>query len=84
MPTVKGEVLTMFEAAAGEQDRQILRVVAVAVAQIAPEENHRVVEERHGVFVRLLQSLEELVELLELCQFQIAELGELVGSVAVV
>ena len=48
---IERQVLPVFEAAAGQQDRQVSGVVAAGVAQVAAEQHHRAVEQGFVLFL---------------------------------
>ena len=59
---VAGEVTTMLEASAGEEDGQIMPVVRVGVAEVTAVKNHGAVEQGFVGFLLRFESIEETVE----------------------
>ena len=74
----------MFEPAAGEQDGEVLDRMATAVAEVAPQEDRRPVEQVGPVFLRLLQLREQFAEGLHRLLFHDLQLGEFARLLAVV
>src|SRR5262249_38221304 len=69
-----GLVLTVLEAAAGEDDRQVGVDVRIPVADAAAMEDHRAVQERAAVrLFNRSQLVEEMGELLHLVQLDLHE-----------
>ncbi|HUR55093.1 MAG TPA: hypothetical protein VMZ71_13250, partial [Gemmataceae bacterium] len=59
---VEAQVLPVPEAAAGQEDREVLDRVAAAVPKVAPEVHHRPVEQRRAVLPRLPQLRQEVAD----------------------
>jgi len=74
---IKGEVLTVLEAAAGENDRHVPCVVTTGVAKVADEENHRLIEQARSRLAGNLEFHEELAQDIDLCFLDGRELAEL-------
>ena len=76
--------LQLARRAAGEDDRQRIEVVLVAVAQAAAVEHHRVIEQRAVAVGRRLQLLEEVAEHLHVIAVDHGELVHVLALVRVV
>ena len=74
----------MTEAATGEDERQVLVAVRVGVAEAATVEDLGAVEEVAASFAGIAEGREHLAEHGQLGFLDLAELGDLVGLVAVV
>ena len=80
---VEGEMLAVLEAAAGEDEREIRRVVGVRVGEVRAVEEHRVVEQRAVGFLHARESIEQAREAAELRFLDLLQLGDLRLVVAV-
>ena len=67
-------MLAVLESAPREEDRQVLRVVVVAVAEIRAVEDDRAVEQRLAVLLHRGELPQQLCQLLELGEFEALEL----------
>ncbi len=81
---VEGEVLAVFEAATGEDEREVLVAVGVGVAEAASVEDLGAVEQAAAGFVDGLKRFQEIAEGRHLGFFDLLQLSDLVGFVAVV
>ena len=70
-------------AATGDEDREIVVVVAVAVADAAAVDDHAAVEERAIPFARPIELLEEIGKLLDVEAVDLLDLRLLRGVLAV-
>jgi len=59
---VEGEVLAVLEAAAGDEDRHVLVVVAAGVAEVASEHDDGAIQQRAAFIARVLQLREKFAE----------------------
>src|SRR6185436_18153085 len=57
---LEGEMLAVLETTTGEENRQVLRGMAAAVAEVAAQENGRAVEQIRAVLLRLLEPGEQV------------------------
>ena len=80
---VEGKMLTVFEAAAGEDEGEVLVAVGVGVAEAASIKHLRVIEQRAAGFGDVAEGFEEIGEGLHLGFFDLLQFGNLVGFVAV-
>jgi hydrogenase nickel incorporation protein HypB len=80
---VKREVLTVAEASSSEEDREVDVAVTVGAPHAGPVENLGPVEEGFGTLVRLGQGGEEAVQRIELALLVALQLGDDLGTVAV-
>jgi hypothetical protein len=82
---VEGEVLAMFEAAAGEENGQVGAVVDVRIAEVAAVEDHRLIQQACAIGGRCGgESGEEIAQVTHLLEVHFFEFGELFLRLAVV
>lgn len=81
---IEGQVLTVLEATTSEEDREVSGGVAAAVAKVTTKEDGGAIEQAVAVFLRLLQSGEQVAHGLHRFQFDDPELSEFAGVLTVV
>src|ERR1041384_3730962 len=54
---IEGQILSMLEAAAGQQNGEVLHIVIAGVAQVAAEEHHAAIQQRFTLFLGCVQLL---------------------------
>jgi hypothetical protein len=79
---IKGEMLTMAETTAGEQDGQVLGGVAAAITEVAAEEDGGAVEQGSACIFGLTEFCQQATQGLERFGFDDLELRQFAGIFA--